>query len=257
MHIRHRFAAAVSAVALAFAAAAIASTANAQTPFQVEQGRELSLGAVDFGGSATVDPPQAGTLRFIESAPGDPTGLLYFTASASYIGPAIIRGIDGSGDPVTFATVSVVGPRSDVGATFTPRPAPGPCIVIDSGANVAFGDVTLGTQITAATQTVVRSCASINSTLAAAVAPATSGVAPNVVTFTPTDVTPAPAGSFRYEINAGFPVPLAEGASLFPGPFTPGTTRTFTHSLLVGAGSSGIGQQFSTTVTFTAMKATP
>ena len=78
-----------------------------------------------------------------------------FTASATFVGPARVRLAVG-----TCVEFDVVGPSADVGATFTPRPAPGPCIQIVSGATVGFGDVTVGATSTAATETVLSNCSS-------------------------------------------------------------------------------------------------
>jgi hypothetical protein len=158
---------------------------------------------------------------------------------------------------------------ASIGATFTPTAAPGPCLQIVSGANVSFGDVTPGPAVVSASPTEVQSCAQTDITLTAAVSPATSGGTvwqPDRVTdiWSP-DLNP---NTFAYQMNG-----VAEGTQFiaaldtvprafvngFTGgpdlPLQPGTTRLFAHLLAIGSGSSGLGQQFSATVTLTATAA--
>jgi hypothetical protein len=162
-----------------------------------------------------------------------------------------------------------------VDATFTPKAAPGPCIQIVSGATVPFGEIEIGRLQDAPTRTQVQSCASINIKLTASVSAAASGVAPNVVTMQPAaDSFPIPSNQFRYSLFWQGPTP-SDSCSAYrlalgnvPGafqnicdpeqadlPLGPSTTRSFDHQIYLGAGSSGVGQQFSTTVTLTAMAA--
>jgi len=81
---------------------------------------------------------------------------------------------------------------------------------------------------------------------------ATSGADPSVTPLQPTDQTPIPANKFTYEIDVGFPQTLANGAVFMPSPIASGASLDVGHALTVGVGSAGLGQQFSTAVTFTA-----
>jgi len=229
--------AATAIIVTTFAAAPSASAA----PVSVAPG---SVTNVPYGSCTspqipTVSPSEAGAATYNLDTTVD------FTAAAGFRGLALVSFTCSgfSGPALQFlVTPEVAG----VDATFTPRPAPGPCILIASGANIAFGNVIVGDRIEAPTRTRVSSCAPIALRLSNTVANATSGSAPNLVTLTPTLGTPVPANEFRYEINETvlFSETLAVGASL-----------DLRHTVLVGVGSAGLGQSFSTKVTFTATAA--
>ena len=233
--------------------AVLAATAIVVTTFAAAPSASADPVSVAPGGSVTVRtgclepvvrpviPVQAGTASYDAGA-----GILTFTAAANFGGLATVT-LQCFGDsfPSWRFLVGETG-AAGVDATFTPRAAPGPCILIASGANIAFGNVIVGDRIEAPTRTRVSSCAPIALRLSNTVANATSGSAPNLVTLTPTLGTPVPANEFRYEINETvlFSETLAVGASL-----------DLRHTVLVGVGSAGLGQSFSTKVTFTATAA--
>jgi hypothetical protein len=286
MPIRHRCAAALAAATMALVGlAAFSTNASAQTATPVQQGRTVNLGSIDpFLDNFTVDPVAAGTVaknliippsQGGENYEGTVSATLSFTASTSYLGPATIRQSNG-----TAAFSVLVGGSASVGATFTPKAAPGPCIQIVSGATVPLGEIEIGSDsaLEAPTRTQVRSCAPINTKLNASVSAATSGVTPNVVTMQPSLLESGPLGpnKFQYQIASRVDPTSSEQcpvgiywADLTNLPrlikcfadlsidfqLTPGTTREIYHRLWIGAGSSGAGQEFSTTVTLTAMAA--
>jgi len=220
-----------------FAAAPSASAA----PIVVPPGSAINVpyGTCTSPQVPTVSPSEAGAATYNFDTTVD------FTAAAGFTGLALVS-FTCSGFSAPALQFLVTPEVAGVDATFTPRPAPGPCILIASGANIAFGNVIVGDRIEAPTRTRVSSCAPIALRLSNTVANATSGSAPNLVTLTPTQATPVPANEFRYEINETvlFAETLAVGASL-----------DLRHTVLVGVGSAGLGQSFSTKVTFTATAA--
>ncbi len=255
MHIPHRIAAVLAALAIATTAVATGTTpALAAVARTVEQGQTVSLVQPFVGAeSATVDPVTAGTLRV---GPTDPLfrAELFFTASTSYIGRATIT-VD-PGNPLVIATVDVVGPRADVGASFTPRPAPGPCIQIVSGATVAFGDVTVGAPTTATTQTVVSNCsAGLDVSVFGSISPATSGSGSSAVTWEPVVAVPGP-NQFGYRLadsGDGISALLDNDSTVFVRTLPNGFTRSMDHQLSIGSGSTtGINSAFNATITLLA-----
>jgi len=242
--------------------AVLAATAIVVTTFAAAPSASADPVSVAPGGSVTVRtgclepvvrpviPVQAGTASYDAGA-----GILTFTAAANFGGLATVT-LQCFGDsfPSWRFLVGETG-AAGVDATFTPRAAPGPCILIASGAAVEFGDVVVGEKKTSATRTTVRSCASIPTRLGIAVDDATSGADPSVTPLQPTDQTPIPANKFTYEIDVGFLQTLANGAVFMPSPIASGASLNVGHALTVGVGSAGLGQQFSTKVTFTATAA--
>jgi spore coat protein U-like protein len=248
--LQHRFTAAAIVLALACAVAAVSSSVAAQTGIPVKQGQTVLLGTLYFAEFATVDPLTAGTLQ-VTDLPGDTRGELRFTASTSYIGPATINGIDTLTDPIVIARVVVEGPRAEVGATFTPRPAPGPCIQILSGGTVDFGDVTVGVAKTASTETVVSNCSSgLDVDIFGSVSQATSGTGPSAVVWEPV-VSPAGPNQFTYRLFGieSTSALLDNDSSVRVRGLPNGFTRSLSHELGIGAGSStGLNSQFNATV---------
>lgn len=217
-------------------------TPEVAAPVSVAPGSAINVpyGSCTSPQVPTVSPSEAGAATYNFDTTVD------FTAAAGFTGLALVS-FTCSGFQAPTLQFLVKEPEvAGVDATFTPRPAPGPCILIASGANIAFGNVIVGDRIEAPTRTRVSSCAPIALRLSNTVANATSGSAPNLVTLTPTLATPVPANEFRYEINETvlFSETLAVGASL-----------DLRHTVLVGVGSAGLGQSFSTKVTFTATAA--
>ncbi len=254
MHIRHRIAAATIGLALAGAVAAVSSSAAAQTGIPVNQGQTVLLGTLYFAEFATVDPLTAGTLQ-VTDLPGDTRSELRFTASTSYIGPATVNGIDTLTDPIVIARVVVEGSRADVGATFTPRPAPGPCIQILSGGTVDFGDVTVGVAKTAPIETTVSNCSTgLDVRLYGSVSAATSGTGATAVEWEPVKAAAGP-NQFQYRLTGNESTDLfLDSASSSPVRTIPnGFTRSLNHELNIGAGSTtGLNSQFNATVTLLA-----
>ena len=229
-----------------FAAAPSASAA----PIVVPPGSAINVpyGTCTSPQVPTVSPSEAGAATYNFDTTVD------FTAAAGFTGLALVS-FTCSGFSAPALQFLVTPEVAGVDATFTPRPAPGPCILIASGAAVEFGDVVVGEKKTSATRTTVRSCASIPTRLGIAVDDATSGADPSVTPLQPTDQTPIPANKFTYEIDVGFLQTLANGAVFMPSPIASGASLNVGHALTVGVGSAGLGQQFSTKVTFTATAA--
>ncbi len=247
MNIRRHLVATLAATALTVAGIAVVPTnVSAQTATPVRQGETIVVGSTSNTDPFTVSPPQAGTVS-------NPTwvGNATFTASATFVGPARVCLAGG-----TCVDVVVVGPSADVGATFTPRPAPGPCIVIVSGATVAFGDVTVGATSTAATATALSNCSSgLDVDIYGSITQATSGTGAGAVVWEPVQTIPTP-NQFRYRLqNSGDNVDrvLDNDSSVFVQQLPNSFTRTFDHTLTIGAGStSGLNSQFSATITLLA-----
>jgi hypothetical protein len=259
MNMSRRLAAVALSVAAALVALPATSPATAQTVVQVTQGQTVSLGQRVVA-QPTVNPPEAGTLAFVA---GSPVPELRFTASVSFTGTATINALNVSFDPIVVAVVNVVGPSGDVAATFTPRPAPGPCITL-TGTTIDFGDVEVGMRARAAANTVVVPCTEISQDIAAQVSNATAGG--ESISWEPTRTEPGP-NQFRYSLD---PYGVDGDAEVFLGNDlrTVGFTNPsewydendsplfFNHFLIVGLGSTtGFGEQFSATVTFTATAA--
>lgn len=245
MNIRRHLVATLAATALTVAGIAVVSTSvSAQTATPVRQGETIVVGSTSNTDPFTVSPPQAGTVS-------NPTwvGNATFTASATFVGQARVCVAGG-----TCVDVLVVGPSADVGATFTPRPAPGPCILIVSGATVAFGDVTVGATATAATGTAVSNCSSgLDVDLFGSISQATSGT--GAVVWEPVQTIPTP-NQFRYRLqNSGDNVDrvLDNDSSVFVQQLPNSFTRTFDHTLTIGGGSTtGLNSQFNATITLLA-----
>ncbi len=250
----------MATVAVVTATAVLASTTSPAfaDPIRVGQGETITL-PWDCIAFPTVIPSNAGTVSYSNNC------TLLFTASLTYSGPVELT--DWYRPTLEYEVTP--DESASIGATFTPTAAPGPCLQIVSGANVSFGDVTPGPAVLSEFPTEVQSCAQTDITLTAAVSPATSGGTvwqPDRVTdiWAP-DLNP---NTFAYQMNG-----VAEGTQYlaaldtvprafvngFTGgpdlPLQPGTTRLFAHLLAIGSGSSGLGQQFSTTVTLTATAA--
>lgn len=250
MHIRTRLTGVLAAM-LVIAAIAIGSgQPAAAAAITVRQGETIVVGSTSNTSQFTVSPPDAGTVRL-------PTwiGNATFTASATFVGPARVC-LSG-----TCVDVIVVGSRADVGATFTPRPAPGPCILILSGGNIDFGDVTVGATTTAAIGTAVSNCSSgLDVDIYGSITQATSGIGPGAVVWEPVQTTPTP-NQFRYRLqNSGDNVDrvLDNDSSVFVQRLPNSFTRTFDHTLTIGAGSAtGLNSPFNATVILIATEATP
>ncbi|MFZ4810717.1 MAG: hypothetical protein ACOYL9_05175 [Ilumatobacteraceae bacterium] len=266
---------AVVAVLATTAAPALAATPPpAPPPTPVRQGQTITLFQViteecvdeNFG----VVPSAAGIVT--EAVDGIDCRI-QFTASSTYFGPVTVS------NSKRTVQLEVTNKNASIGATFTPKAAPGPCIQIVSGATVPLGEIEIGSYSSedAPTTTEVRSCGWINIKLTASVSAATSGVAPNVVTMQPQphETWPLKPNKFGYLLSWNqTPTPSGQCGPLYTAvltnvpqafyrgcdtaadlPLTPQGTRAFSHSLMIGAGSSGAGQEFSTTVTLTAMAA--
>jgi hypothetical protein len=247
---------AAATMSLALACSVTAGTAAAaQSEIPVQQGQTILVGTLYFAAFATVEPPTAGTLH-VTDLPGVTLGELRFTASTSYTGPATINGIDTVTTPIVIARVLVEASTADVGATFTPRPAPGPCIQIQSGGAVDFGDVTVGVPTTAATETVVSNCSSgLGVDIFGSISPATNGAGPSAVAWEPVAAVAGP-NQFSYRLadsgdNIG--ALLDNDSSVLVRTLPNGFSRSFNHQLRIGAGSTtGINTQFDATVTLLA-----
>jgi hypothetical protein len=254
-----RRAKAMATVAVVTATAVLASTTSPAFADQIRQGETITI---DWCSSNwVVNPSNAGTIEI------DNSGSMcrsIFRASPTYLGPANLY----DGDIGFFLEVTP-DESASIGATFTPTAAPGPCLQIVSGDSVNFGDITPGQAVLSESLTDVQSCAVVDVTLTAAVSPATSGTTvwqpdrEHGLLFQ--DLNP---NSFAYQMNS-----LVDGTQFFsildtvPSvfvngfdgsadvPMQPGTTRTFAHTMRIGSGSSGLGQQFSATVTLTATAA--
>ena len=153
----------------------------------------------------------------------------------------------------------MVGSSADVGATFTPRPAPGPCIEVLSGAAVGFGDVTVGVAKAATIETAVTNCSDgLDLDLLGSVSPAVSGSGPGAITWQPWQFenTTSP-NEFVYTVSSSEPATANLGGTPTSiGTAPAGVTRYLDHRLLVSVGSStGLNQEFRTTVTFTGVTA--
>jgi hypothetical protein len=257
-----RRAKAMAAVAVAAVLATTASPALAATPpppppaTPVRQLQTITLFQV------TTEECVAGDFGVVPSAAGivttavDGSGCrIQFTANSTYLGPVTV-----SDDDNRTVQLEVTNKNASIGATFIPKAAPGPCIKITYGANVDFGQITIGVPVNDGTKdTGVESCALTNMALQASVSPATSGG----VTMRPV-ASPAEPGPNQFSFGTcwfnglnQWCAQMTELPSTFPGdlPFAPGDTRRYSHVLKIGAGSSGVGQQFSTTVTLTATTA--
>jgi spore coat protein U-like protein len=207
-----------------------------------------------------VEPAAAGQLT-IEDVDRIDDGVfadrLVFAADALFTGTATLR-------YAVYGTTSVVtvnvGGAGSVAATFTPRSAPGPCIQLGGATAIDFGTVELGTPIDAAATTTLSKCSDIGQVVRASVTNATAGAS----TYTPIKTAAGP-NQFNYGLldEAGTPglgpFTQLDGTSTQvrafaadPGPFS----YIIRHQLVVGAGSTtGLGAQFSTTLTFTAVAA--
>lgn len=251
MHIRTRLTGALAAL-LIIAAIAIGSSQPATAAaVTVRQGETVVVGSASNTSQFTVSPPQAGTV----SNPNW-VGNATFTASATFVGPARVCLAGGA-----CVDVIVIGPRADVGATFTPRLAPGPCLQIVSGGTIGFGDVTVGATTTAATGTAVSNCSSgLDVDIFGSITQATSGTGPGAVVWEPVQTTPTP-NQFRYRLqNSGDNVDrvLDNDSSVFVQRLPNSFTRTFDHTLTIGAGSTtGLNTAFSATIVLTATTAAP
>ncbi|HSM66215.1 MAG TPA: hypothetical protein VK860_07915 [Ilumatobacteraceae bacterium] len=252
----------LAAVALSVAAALVTlpatSPATAQTVIDVAQGQTVSLGLVPFGSwsGAEVTPPDAGSLSFVENVGSEALfDELRFTASASFTGTVTIRQGDPNGVPIFL---NVVGPSGDIAATFTPRPRPGPCITL-SGTAVDFGDVEVGATVTSelGSETLVATCTTIEQVIAVQISDATAGA----VTWEPTKGELSP-NTFRWSVSRIDSVdddnfPVDNEPTLFS-IFIPGAFDDdfgVRHKLTTARGSTtGLGEQFSATLTFTAME---
>jgi hypothetical protein len=251
----------MATVAVVAATAVLASTSSPAfaDPSQVRQGETIIFSHCES--NWVVIPSNAGTIDIDNSGP---TCQTIFRVSRTYLGPFEVSG----GFASYFLEVTNDGSAS-IGATFTPTAAPGPCLQIVSGDSVNFGDITPGMSVFSDSLTEVQSCALVDVTLTAAVSPATSGTTvwqpdrEHGLLFQ--DLNP---NSFAYQLNSlvngeQFFTILDTAPSVFVHgfdgsadlPMQPGTTRTFAHTMRIGAGSSGIGQQFSATVTLTATAA--
>lgn len=247
-------------VACLGAVSAIGTLPAVAADFTINPGEVTSF----FSGTAsnaTVDPSNAGTVTIVPALPGLPiSAYIEFAASINFTGLVTI-----TWDSVQLGrssvTVQVGTGRQDVSATFTPRPAPGPCILIGSGATVSFGDVTIGATQTGATQTEVRSCASIDQTISASVSAATSGSGQNVISWQPTTSSTAAPNEFSYALRSSGQttstrLPANGAVAAVGGPLAPASALSLEHTLAIGAGSTtGIGQPFSATVSLIAAEA--
>ena len=260
-----RRAKAMATVAVVAATAVLASTTSPAfaDPIRVGQGETVIVPS-PCSESFSVDPSIAGTVSPSNNLEDDCR--LLFTASPTYSGLVSLHSFDFQ---ITYEyEVTSIGSAS-IGATFTPTAAPGPCLEIVSGATISFGNVTPGLSVSSGAGTYVRSCSQVDLTFAAAVSPATSGDTvwqPDRWNgLTNQDLSP---NSFAYQLRTSldgdsFSAFLDTVPSVFINysdyssdvPLQPGTTRVFSHSIRLGAGSSGLGQQFTTTVTLTATAA--
>ena len=231
--------------------AAIAPTVSAQTGLPVGQGQSITVGSLLGGETATVDPPDAGTLRF-EGIPGDFV-TVDFTASTTYLGPVTIRWTNLVGESLAAPFV-VSGDNSSAQATFTPRPAPGPCILIRDGSTIDFGDVTVGDTEVASTRTDIVNCAPFGLRIFSSVSTATSGTGPSAITWEPVLGAAGP-NQFTYGVGQSAPpfTPIDDAFAVDVGGIPTASIRSFDHQLDVGSGSTtGVGSPFNATVTFLA-----
>jgi hypothetical protein len=215
-----------------------------------------------------VDPSTAGTLTIVQDLDAG-TEEVVFVAATSYNGEATLSfGLDGQ---LQTLTVEIDGSQSDISATFTPRPAPGPCIAValvdpndptgPAPSGVGFGDVQVGATAVSPTTINVSSCTTGNLTqfISAQVGDATSGSGPGQVVWEPGTTTGFGLGpnEFQYAVRLpALPDPIAlrndlVGIATFASASSP--PLPVQSELTVGPGSStGLGEQFSTTVTFVA-----
>ncbi len=147
-------------------------------------------------------------------------------------------------------------------ASFTPRPAPGPCIMVgrrDEGSNlIRFGDVTVGTIKRSADQVDLGSCTSIGQVVAAAISDASTGTAPGDVTWEPSKTTLQP-NQFRYTLSKGtLSRDLDNTPTLLMAMPAWGVLSRLDSDLEIAPGSStGIGETFSANLSFIATVSAP
>lgn len=255
---RRRF---VGIAIVAITVASLLGAAPAHAAVGVEPGATVTIPGVTCPNPnvalVVVEPTAAGTGAVSVS------GTVEFTASAAYAGTATVA-VSCAGRVGPETTVVNVGEVGSAEATFTPRPAPGPCITVtlnDTGvtgipANIRFGDVTVGQTVTSPTTVVIGSCATIDQGLTAQISDATSGSGPSQVTWEPNNGSLSP-NQFSYELDIvgqTTPVPLINTPT---GVATLAPVELFaaTSDLTIAQGSStGIGQQFTATLTFVAVQ---
>ena len=248
---------AILVVACVGLAAAFGASPAVAADFTINPGEVASF----FSGTAsnaTVDPASAGSVTIVPALAGLPlSARIDFASSINFSGTATI-----TWDSVQLGrssvTVQVGTDRQDVSATFTPRPAPGPCILIGSGATVSFGDVTIGATQTGGTSTEVRSCASIDQSISASVSAATSGSGQNAITWQPTTSPTVGPNGFSYGLRSSGEttatlLPATGAVAAVGSTLAPASAMYLEHTLAIGAGSTtGIGQPFSATVSLIA-----
>jgi hypothetical protein len=208
----------------------------------------------------SVDPGSAGTVS-IPAGGGSPS----FTASTTFAGTAEVCVVGTS-----CYTILVNGPSASANATFTPRPAPGPCIAValvdpndptgPAPSGVGFGDVQVGATAVSPTTINVSSCTTGNLTqfINAQVGDATSGSGPGQVVWEPGTTTGFGLGpnEFQYAVRLPAlpdPIALRNDVVGIATLVSASSSLPVQSELTVGPGSStGLGEQFSATVTFVA-----
>jgi hypothetical protein len=150
--------------------------------------------------------------------------------------------------------------------TFTPQLGIGPCLLLDSGSAVQFGNVTVGASAPTLgdVSTVVRSCSAAGETVLAQPSAATSP-ATNATYVVKGTTTPG-ANEVSYAITGTGPrtlldSTLAGGVSVASltaaGTTTGGDTASLRHDVQVGPGSTATGSAFTVAITLTAVLAAP
>jgi hypothetical protein len=237
-----------------------ASTATA-ADFTVAPGSRTIIARVSTGlRDLAVEPNEAaqlGQLGVFDSR-GATIGIdLEFVASPDYLGPVTVSWTDQGVPRSATIDVRVLDDGDTVSAVFTPRAAPGPCIVVTSGRSIDFGSVELGARTTAPQTTTVEACSTIDQRLDASVSNADAGGGasmnavktdpqPNEFVYQLTDVQQTGLGTVSLD-NALTRVALLDA------PSEGSPIPTFRHELTIAPGSA-TGEQFAATLTFTAFE---
>jgi hypothetical protein len=131
-----------------------------------------------------------------------------------------------------------------------PAPPPGgPCVIVET-AEAAFGRVPVGS--TGQAEVTIRSCSANPALLAVAVSSATTAGSSD--TWVASTSTTPPDGAFRWTVTppgGTESVPLT-GTSAVVGTLSGSATRTDSHRIRLGPTGPGIGQKFSSVITYTA-----
>jgi hypothetical protein len=178
-----------------------------------------------------------------------------FTASSTFSWSE--ASLSCSGQDAKWFYFVVPGNTGSAAASFTPRPAPGPCIYVSMnlvvGNVIRFGDVTVGENKFSDDQVDLGSCTSIGQDVSAAISDASTGTTPGDVTWEPSKTTLQP-NQFRYTLYKGTLDRRLDNTPTLLMAMPPwGYSSALRSELVIAPGSStGIGETFSANLSFIA-----